>query len=649
MWKVLLAIAGLVFAAIVGVIVAGVWTLSQGLPEVMALETYRPATSTVIFSADSVPLGEIAAERRNPVSLESMPPILIQAVLAIEDHRYFEHIGINFGRILKAAWVDISTGQLKQGGSTITQQLAKLLFLSPERSIKRKLREALLAVEIEKTYTKKEILYFYLNQIYLGNGAYGVAAASKVYFGKEVGKLTLPECAMLAALPKNPGGYNPFRNPSAAKERRDIVIDRMLELEWVTREEAELARNTPLPTNPEGRSPHIAPYFVEAVRQELVEVLGADEAYKGGLRVYTTLDSKLQRAAEEALLKGVAEVTKRHTSNPARLQGAFVGIDVATGAVVVHSGGVEWAASKFDRSWQSERQMGSVFKPFTYIAALEAGMSQSDTVVDSPISFRGAAGKAWSPMNYDREYKGRMTLRKALAESRNIPAIRVFDRVGKDAVEAVTRRMGLPKAMGQGLASALGVGSSNLYELTSAYASLPAGGMRPTPYRIRAVYTRDGQNIWRFPPAPRRVLPPEVAFVAADMLKAVVEIGTARKAQELGFQVAGKTGTTDDQRDAAFIGFSSKLALGVWMGRDNNTPIGHGETGGHAALPVWIEIMKAATSRGPLPPPWEPPPGVVFKRIEVGTGRETSSSGPGTANAAFIERKVESVQSAETQ
>lgn len=636
MKRVILAVSGLLVAAVLGAFGAGLWVLYQGLPEVMALEQYRPATSTIIYASDSTVLAELSAERRTPIGLDRMPPTLVKAVLAIEDHKYFEHIGINFSRIMKAAWIDITTGQVKQGGSTITQQLAKLLFTNSERTVKRKLREAILAIEIEKTYTKEEILYFYLNQIYLGNGAYGIAAASRVYFGKEPGQMTLAECALLAAMPKNPGGYNPFRHPEVAKERRDLVLTRMLELEWITPAEAKEATQTPLPTTPNDRSIHLAPYFVEAVRQELVEALGADEVYRGGLHVYTTLDAKLQRVADAALKKGVEEVAKRHPSLISPLQGAFVGIDVSTGAVLVHSGGVDWSKSKFDRSWQSERQMGSIFKPFTYIAAVEAGLAQNTLVMDSPIRFRGAGGSSWAPSNYDREFKGRMTYRKALAESRNIPAIRVFEKVGAEAVDAVTKKLGMPKAMGQGLASALGVGSYNLYDIVAAYATLPGGGMRPNPWRIRAVYTRDGVNIWKNPPAARRVLAPEVAYVALDMLKAVVEIGTARKAASLPFPVAGKTGTTDDQRDAAFIGFSSRVALGVWMGRDDNTPIGRGETGGHAALPVWIEIMEAS-ARVAAPPPWEVPSKVTFKRFDLASGAVTASEGGNAAFAAFIE------------
>lgn len=639
-----LMLGGLLLAALVGCFAAAVYVLTDGLPEVMSLEQYKPATSTVIYASDSTVLAEIAAERRTPVELDRMPPELIKAVLAIEDHRYFDHIGINFGRILKALYVDVTSGQMKQGGSTITQQLAKVLFLTPERSVKRKVREAILAFEIERNYTKREILYFYLNQIYLGNGSYGVAAAAKVYFNKEVGDLNIPESALLAAMPKNPGGYNPFRHPAAAKERRDVVINRMLELEWITPAQAKEAINTPLPTSPSDRYIQMAHYFVEGVRQELVETLGPDEAYKGGLHVYTTLDAGLQRVAEEAMKKGVIEVNKRNAYVTSPLQAALVGIDVSTGAVLVHIGGTAWSTSKFDRSWQSERQMGSIFKPFTYIAALESGYKQSDTIVDSPIHYRGAAGQSWAPMNYDHEYKGTMTLRKALAESRNIPAIRLFERVGKDAVESVTKRMGLPKAMGEGLASALGVGSYNLYDITSAYAALPNHGLKPVPYRIRAVYTPEGTNIWRSPPAPRKVLSPEVAYVASDMLKAVVDIGTARAAKVLPFQVAGKTGTTDDQRDAAFIGFSSKIALGVWLGRDDNKPIGKGETGGRAALPIWMEIMTAAAEKFGPPPPWEPPPGVAFAPIDLSSGRVVASEGGNAALAAFIPEKEAAAQ-----
>jgi penicillin-binding protein 1A len=633
--KTFLAGVGLLLALIIGCVIGAVAILSQGLPEVMALEDFSPPSSTIIMASDSSVIGEIALERRTPVTLDKVPPDLVRAILAIEDHRYFDHIGINFLRIAKALAVDIIEGEAVQGGSTITQQLAKMLFLTPEKTVKRKVREAILAFEIEKMYTKEEILALYLNQIYLGNGAYGVAAAAKVYFDKPIEKLNLEECALIAALPKAPGKFDPFRHPELAIERRNLVLSRMLELGWIDENAYKEAVVKTIPQkSPESRMKD-ASFFVEAVRKELVEKLGHKLVYQGGLRVYTTLDAAIQHAAEKALLAGILEIEGRNQRlrQKTPLEGAVVLIDVKTGAVLAHSGGRDWYRNQFDRVMQAKRQMGSTFKPFVYAAAMELNIPQSRTIVDAPVSYPGGtAGEPWQPQNYDREYKGRMTLRKALALSRNIPAIKMLDEVGIPAVTSMTKRLGLTTAMGEGLASALGVGAASLEQMTTAYATFASGGLRPEPYRIRAVYGPDGRNLWGEPPFSRRAIDPRTAFLTSDILAGVVESGTGRKAASLPFPVAGKTGTTDDQRDASFIGFSSQFALGVWMGRDDNTPIGIGETGTRAALPVWVEVMSAVGQKYP-PPPRTAPEDIEFAEIDLDTGL---LAGPGCKETAMV-------------
>ncbi|PLX44562.1 MAG: penicillin-binding protein [Deltaproteobacteria bacterium] len=635
--KLALGVFGLIMALILGAIAGGITVLSRGLPEVMALEDFRPPSSTTIYAADSTLLTEFAVERRTPVPIGEMPQNLINAVISIEDHRYFEHIGINVMRIAKALAVDVLSGEAKEGGSTITQQLAKVLFLTPKKTIKRKVREAILAFEIEKLYTKEEILALYLNQIPFGNGTYGVAAASQGYFGKEVSELNLAECALLAALPKAPSRYNPFRNPDLAKDRRDLVIRRMLALGWVTEGDASAAFNIPVPVKGEERAPQLAPYFVEEVRKELVEVFGWEAVYRGGLKVYTTLDPVLQRTAEEALSKQVKLVEGRHNFKvkPDPVQGALIALDPRSGAVLAHIGGTDWKESQFDRVTQARRQMGSTFKPFIYGTAIEEGMTQATTILDSPVSYPGSSPKEpWKPQNYERDFEGKITLRKALAHSRNIPAIKLLKEIGLPKVEAFVRRLGLEDAMGEGLATALGVGGATLESLTAAYATLPAGGMRPTPYRIRAVFGPEGKNLWEAPQAPMRVMEPKDAFILADMLRAVVEEGTGKQARSLPFKVAGKTGTTDDQRDASFLGFSSQVALGVWVGRDDNSTLGLGETGARAALPLWVDVMFASALDG-TPPPWLAPPKVEFARIDLISGKLAGELCDKSAFAAF--------------
>lgn len=628
------AVLGLVVCGALGFGAGALAVLVRGLPQVSALEDFSPPSSTRILAADGALLAEFATQRRTPVALEAVPPDLVRSVLAIEDHRFFEHMGINVGRILKALAVDVLAGRLAEGGSTITQQLAKLLFLSPEKTLTRKLREAILALAIERRYTKEEVLGFYLNQIYLGNGAYGVAAAARVYFRKPLGELDLAECALLAALPKAPSLYDPFRNPERARARRNIVLQRLVELGWATADAAASARAAPLPQPATGLQVQ-APYFVEAVRRQLLEHLGLDLVYQGGLRVYTTLDSRLQKSAEAALGRAVEGVDRRHPRLSPPAQAGVVALDPATGAVRALVGGRNWTESSFDRALQARRQPGSAYKPFVYLAALEAGMTQAATLLDAPARYPGAlARQPWEPRNYDREFLGEMTLRKSLALSRNLPTVRLLAEVGKPRVDAVARRLGLEGPLGEGLASALGVGGATLLELTRAYAALPAGGLLPEPHFIRAVYGPDGRNLWHRPGAPRRALDPVTAYVLADMLRAVVETGTGKPARALPFPVAGKTGTTDDQRDALFVGFSSRLALGVWVGRDDNSPLGRGETGAQAALPAWIDVMLASAAEGP-PPPWPVPPGVTAVQIDLASGGRAGPACAETAYAAF--------------
>lgn len=624
---------GILLAAVIGFVGGTLAVLARGLPQVSALESFSPPSSTRVYASDGTLLTEFATERRTPVPLGSMPPELVRAFLAIEDHRYFEHIGINLGRILKALAVDVIERRIVEGASTITQQLAKVLFLTPDKTIARKIREALLALEIERRYTKQEILNLYLNQIYLGNGAYGVAAAAEVYFQKPVSELSLSECALLAALPKAPRTYDPFRNPDRGRARRNLVLQRMADLRWVDPEAARTAATEPLPT-PKPR-PVVAPYFVEAVRRRLLESLGLDPVYEGGLRVYTTLDSHLQRVAEAAIASGISALDRRFPLAGSPVQGAALALDPASGAVRLLVGGRNWGESSFDRALQARRQPGSCFKPFTYLAALENGLTQAHTLLDDPAIYPGSSPDTpWAPENYDGKYLGKITLRKALADSRNVPTVKLMESVGRASVEQLARRLGLTGPFGEGLAASLGVGGTSLIELVRAYATLPSGGYLPEPYMIRAVYGPDGQNLWPSPAAPRRVLDAVIACIGADMLRAVVEMGTGRRAGVLPFPVAGKTGTTDDYRDAWFVGFSSRLAAGVWVGRDDNRPLGPRVQGAEAALPIWIEIMRASAEEVP-PSPWPIPEGVIFVEFDVNSGQRPGPGCTEIANGAF--------------
>ncbi|HLY63381.1 MAG TPA: PBP1A family penicillin-binding protein [Terriglobia bacterium] len=692
----------ILLSAGVGALAGLVFVYSLDLPKVRQLEDYRPDVMTEIYADDGTVLGSFALERRVIVNYGQIPPFLKDAIVSIEDRHFDSHWGVDVIGIIRAGLTDIFEWRKTQGASTLTQQLAKRLFLSPRKSWTRKFQEMLLAIQIERRFTKPQIFTMYVNIIELGHGNYGFEAASEYYFGKHLNELTLPEAATLAGVPRSPTAYSPLLHPERAKERRNVVLGAMLETGKITPAQYRDARAAPLGLNIQKWNANIAPYFVEEVRQYLERKYGPETVQEKGLRVYSTLNVAMQRAAVRAVRQGlhdddkrrgwrgaednilkkptaladgkiatpatyvdddwkklpeagdwahgvVMEVTAREAlvrfgeltasvtlpdfswtgrRTPEQLfsvgdvdlflikevkgrtlkvaldqtptvQGALVAIDNASGAVKAMVGGYDFDESKYNRAIQAERQVGSSFKVYVYAQALLDGMNPFNTIVDSPISFPSSSG-LWSPHNYDNKYEGTITLLHALAESRNVPAVRLLASVGVDKVIKLCRRFGITSRLVPNLPLALGASDLTLLEHTSAFTTFPDDGVHIAPRMILRVANYDGRVIDDFPPEVTDVLPAPVARLELSMLREVINSGTGTRAKALKRPIAGKTGTTNEFSDAWFIGFSPSLTCGVWVGFDNHNTLGPREEGAKVALPIWMSFMGDALKDKPV-------------------------------------------------
>lgn len=728
---------------------------------------YRPPAASIVYDRNGREIGQFFVERRRLVRLDQLPPHVIQAFVASEDGRFFQHGGLDVGAILRAVWTNLCGGHIAQGASTITQQTVKNVLLTPDRTWQRKLREMLLALEVERRLDKDDILLIYLNHIYLGNGSYGVGDAARTYFGKDVSELDLSEAALLAGLPQRPSAYSPVRHPEAAEQRRRYVLDRMLERGLIAPESYHLALEHPpriRSRSRASRSSDPAAYFTEQVRRDLIEEVGPQRLYRGGLRIETTLDLELQRRAQQAVRQGLEVLDRRQgwrgplrrvapealgealvavgrenrTSRrrlpreggdgralwtglvlavetddqglevarvglgPARViraevepsawglspappgpasrllqvgdvarfelqsasggeiarlhqeplvEGALLSLDVASGDVLAMVGGYDFGRSEFNRAVQAHRQPGSAFKPLVYAAAIEAGYTQASFVLDSPNLFWDRASHAmWRPRNYGRRFLGWLTLRRALAKSVNNATIQLAQRVGVERVVGLARRLGMRSELRGNLSLALGTSDVSLLELTRAYAAFPAGGSEVRPRFIRRVLDRDGRVVledlgldeWseRDAAGEEEAAPPvspQVARVMTDLLQgAVFEPGaTGSRAQQLGRSLAGKTGTTNGNRDAWFVGFSPDIATGVWVGFDQPRSLGRSETGGRVALPIWVDFMGEALATRPSRE-FALPEGVVLALVDSRTGSLAEADSSWASWQAFL-------------
>ncbi|MEK7384843.1 MAG: penicillin-binding protein 1A, partial [candidate division NC10 bacterium] len=595
--RTLIGIGVLTLLTVSAVGVAALWAftiLPRSLPSVTALETLQPIQGSKIYDDNDELLTELHVERRIFVPLAQIPQALRDAVIATEDRRFYSHWGVDTIGIARAVMQNYRRGRIVEGGSTITQQLTKVLFLTPDKSLERKLKEAVLALELERRYSKDRILEMYLNQVYFGHGAYGVEAAARTYFGKSVSELNVREAALLAGLPRAPSSYSPFEHGAVAKRRRDLVLRRLVEYGTLKDDEAKRLVKSDLGLIPPERRRTTGQYFLDYVQQTLEAKYGADLVFKGGLHVYTTLNPAMQLAAEQALRDGLKALEGRAAKGRAgeHPEGAVVTLEPQTGYVKAMVGGYDFSRSEFNRAVQAKRQPGSAFKPFIYIAALEAGLTPETRIDDAPVSYAvGPNGLPWKPENYDRKFRGSTTLQQAVEDSVNVVTVKLQERIGIDRTVQVARRLGITSPLDMNLSLALGTSDLSLLELTSAYSALANRGVWMPPVTIRYVTDAQGKLLEEHVPEGRDAVAPETAYLMTHMMRGVVERGTGQGAKALGRPIAAKTGTTNDYSNAWFIGFTPRVATGVWVGYDRPRSLGRDETGSRVAVPIWVAYM----------------------------------------------------------
>jgi penicillin-binding protein 1A len=691
-----LAFSFLIICSIaLGAAIGLLFVYSSDLPEIHALEDYRPVIVTELYADDGQSVGTFALQRRILITYAQIPTVLHDAILSTEDQHFEQHWGVDFPRVLEAAWRDVVSRRPAEGASTLTMQLAGGLFLNrSDRSLHRKLQETILALQIERHYTKEQIFTMYCNQIYLGSGNYGFEAASEYYFSKPVGQLTLAEAATLAAIIRGPV-YSPITHPERALARRNLVLSLLAHNGKISQALANSTSKQPLGLHVESLRNNLAPYYVEEIRQYLEHTYGTAAVHEQGLRAYTTLNVSMQKAADQAVRDGLHAYDRRHgwrgnlpnilrdnlgsvdtyqnddwkgpiqkgdyvtglvtsvqptfayikigpyralltpadfawtahksaaeilkpgdlvsvqikvlngTAAEVELeqvpvaQAALIAIDNTTGEIKAMVGGYDFEGSKFDRATQAMRQTGSSFKVYVYAEALAQGASPFDTVVDEPITFH-TGSENYSPHNYDEKFEGRITLRRALADSRNVPAVRLLDKVGIENTVELARKFGLTSPLPPVLPLALGSADLTLIEHTSAFTVFPDDGIHIEPHYLRRVTSYDGAVMEELRPNVTDVIPPDVARTMVAMLEDVVQFGTGVRAKEIGRPSGGKTGTTNDFTDAWYIGFTPQITAGVWVGNDAHVSLGKKETGARAALPIWIEFMQQGMQGMPV-------------------------------------------------
>lgn len=581
----------LVVAGVVTVCIGTVLAWFLGLPDIRTVADYRPQVATLVLDRRGRPIDAIAHQFRIVIPYSEMPALLPRAFVAAEDSRFWEHTGLDGWSIARAAVNNLLAGRRSQGGSTITQQITRGLLLTPEKSYLRKLAEAILAHRIERMLSKEEILYLYLNEIYLGEGAYGVEAAARTYFNKHARDLDLGEIALLAGLPQSPSNYSPLRNPDAARARQRYVLNRMAEDNIVTAEAARAAWDQGLRVTANWRRA-VHGYFSLYVRTQLLTRFTEEDLFRKGLRVATTVDSVLQLAAARAVQEGVARVHERHPKEPAP-QGALVALDTASGRILAMIGGADYQSAPFNRAVQANRQPGSAFKPLVYAAALEQGMPPGTVLSDTPLALPSGTRKLWRPTNFRGEYRGSLTMTEALVRSSNVAAVRLLRQTGLDPVVRLSGRLGITAPLQPDLTLALGASPVSVLELTAAYTAFANRGLFHKPVGITRVQDRNGR-VTPWPQATaERALSPRTADWLHTVMAQVVQRGTGTYARGVR-GASGKTGTTDNNIDAWFVGSAPGLTTGVWIGHDRSASLGAGETGGRAAAPVWQQFMQLA-------------------------------------------------------
>lgn len=569
--------------------------MSLHLPDVSSVARYQPSQATLIYDRHGALIDRMYVENRTVVSLKEMNPLVPHAFVAAEDGRFYDHLGLDLLSVLRALINNIQEGERGQGGSTITQQVAKSLLLTPEKTYIRKIREAILAWRIDKLLSKDEILFIYLNQIYLGEGAHGVEAAAQTYFGKHAKELSLAEISVLAGLPQAPSKYSPMHHFDRAVARQKYVLNRMAADGFITQTEARSAfdqrlilRKTSSPKQEEYG------YYLDTVKNEARSLLGVDLQYAGA-KIYTNLDPDLQKRASSVLVKGLDEISNNSklplVSVGVKPQGALVCVEFKSGKVRALVGGSNYGKSPFNRAVQAKRPVGSTFKPFLYVTALSQGWTPNSIISDAPFSIRGKNGKTWTPHNYTGKYHGDVTLTEALSHSYNVASVRLMQKIGYVKLHNLVRSAGITESLQKDLSLALGAIDLSLLDMTAAYSSFARQGTYMAPALIESIVTADGRRIAPSSTAARRVYPDAVAPNIEKMLHAVVFEGSGKKAASVSGVRGGKTGTSNENRDAWFIGFTDQYTTGVWIGDDKNQSLGKKATGGSLAAPIWAAFM----------------------------------------------------------
>lgn len=608
----------------------------RDLPGIEQLEEFVPPVVTNVYADNDEVFAEYYQQKRILVPISRISKHFINALVAVEDQGFYRHWGIDFRGVARALWSDIRAGKVVQGGSTITQQLAKVLFLTPERSFSRKFKEALLALQIEKRYTKDEILALYCNQIYLGQGVYGIEAATKAYFSKSAQDVSLVEAALLAGLPKSPNRYSPFRYPERALSRRNHVLRRMVRAGFITPGQEAEAQAKPIELKSSPTIKGLGDYFSEEVRQYVEEQYGFNMLYRQGLNIYTSLNLDMQRAAEAATDKGLKALIKRQ-KYPEGLtpQAALVAVDPYSGYVKAMVGGSDFSISQFNRAVQAKRQPGSAFKPILYAAAIDAGYTPTHIIDDSPLSIPNpTTGRAWQPANFDHKFHGPTSLRQGLEHSRNVVAVRLLLELGPELVINMARRLGFYSPLKPYPSLALGAFEVSPLEIVMAYGVLASGGLKYEPGIIRYITDKQGKLLEEHIPYPEEALSPATAYIVTHMLEGVVSRGTGRSASVLERPVAAKTGTTNDYTDAWFVGYVPSLAAGVWVGHDLKKSLGAGETGSRAASPIWVDFMQQVLENKPVEE-FSVPEGVVLVELDATSGLLANPDCPDVILEAF--------------
>ncbi|HEC78480.1 MAG TPA: PBP1A family penicillin-binding protein [candidate division WOR-3 bacterium] len=647
-WIIIIAVS-LLF----GIGVGGYFSVVKDLPSAESISFFMPPVATRVYDDNDSLIGEFFIERRELTSLDRVPDYLKNGLICIEDKLFYKHWGVDILGLLRALITNILHGKVVQGGSTITMQLARNMFLTMEQTMGRKLKEIALAIRIERAYTKDEILEKYLNQINFGQGRFGVATAAKYYFNKDISKLNLAECALLIAIPKSPETYSPYKNPELARQRRNLVLKKMLEGNVISPAEYEEAVNEPIKVVEQKVEKKVGEYFLEEIRRYLELKYGPEFLYRSGANIYTTMNVKIQKTAEEILEKHLAGIEKEYKFKNAKavfdsigvsdtlsyspyLQGALVFADYHTGEIKALIGGRDFSQSKFNRATQARRQAGSAFKIFVFTAALDNGFTPADVVLDLPIVLEvPGMDSIYRPSNYDRKFMGPITLKQALKFSRNLAAIRLIRNIGPELVVKYAHNLGVKSPLLAVVSLALGSCEVSLMEMVSAVGTIANLGEKVPTTLIRKITARDGTLIEINAPIPEQKLSPQISYIMTNMMRAVVDGGTAYRARHYyKGPAAGKTGTTNNYSDAWFIGFTPKYVCGIWVGNDNNDRIYRGATGGNVCAPIWGELFSKIDS-----PPFEEfpqPPGLVKCKICSKTGLLANEYCPKPIEEVFV-------------